>query len=210
MTRMGWTAVLATLVALSFSSTGLCKYDLSGAVRLGGQPVSGAKVTLWRTAGKAAPSALAETSTDERGAFKLTFPGGEPGSVLYLTTSRVPAMPSPCCRFSAKKAPPTVVVNELTTVASVFTNARFINGPAISGNEVGLRIAAGNVPNLVDPSTGTWGKVLLDPLNSSQTTTLAKLNTLGNLVTAFADFVGRGVAGRLPESCDADGAPGAY
>src|SRR3954465_4831611 len=84
-------------------------------------------------------------------------------------------------------APPAeVVVNELTTVASAFTNARFIKGDAISGNSLGLKIAAGNVPNLVDPATGAWGKVLLDPLNSTQTTTLASLDTLGSLITAFA------------------------
>src|SRR5208283_3800660 len=76
--------------------------------------------------------------------------------------------------------------NELTTVASAFTNARFITGEAISGNPLGLKIAAGNVPNLVDPATGGWGKVILDPINSTQTTTLANLDTLGSLITAFA------------------------
>ena len=56
---------------------------------------------------------------------------------------------------------------------------------AVSGNALGLRIAAGNVPNLVDTATGGWGKVILDPLNSTQTTTLANLNTLGSLISAF-------------------------
>ena len=56
---------------------------------------------------------------------------------------------------------------------------------SISGNPLGLKIAAGNVPNLVDPVTGRWGKVILDPLNSTQTTALANLDTLGSLVTAF-------------------------
>ena len=82
--------------------------------------------------------------------------------------------------------PAAVTVNELTTVASAYTAARFIDGEAISGNPLGLRIAAGNVPNLVDPATGGWGKVLLDPLNSTQTTTLANLDTLGSLISAFA------------------------
>ena len=49
-----------------------------------------------------------------------------------------------------------------------------------------LHIAAGNTPNLVDPVTGSWGKVLLDPLNSSMTTTMANLDTLGSLISAFA------------------------
>ncbi len=88
--------------------------------------------------------------------------------------------------------PPKVVVNELTTVASAFTNARFIKGEAISGNPLGLKIAAGNVPNLVDLATGGWGKVLLDPLNSTQNTTLANLDTLGSLITAFAACEGAG------------------
>ena len=77
-----------------------------------------------------------------------------------------------------------MTINELTTVASAFTNARFISGDGISGNPLGLKIAAGNAPNLVDPVTGRWGKVLLDPLNSSMTTTLASLDTLGALITA--------------------------
>jgi hypothetical protein len=88
------------------------------------------------------------------------------------------------------KPPDGVVVNELTTVASAYTAARFINGTSISGNPLGLRIAAGNAPNLVDPTTGTCGKVLLDPLNSYVTATLATLDTLGSLLTAsfiFAD-----------------------
>ena len=85
-----------------------------------------------------------------------------------------------------KDPPPKVVVNELTTVASAFTNARFLKGESISGNPLGLKIAAGNAPNLVDPTTGSWGKALLDPLNSTQNTTLAILDTLGSLITAFA------------------------
>jgi len=84
------------------------------------------------------------------------------------------------------KPPAKVTINELTTVASAFTTARFINGESMSGNPLGLRIAAGNVPNLVDPATGGWSKVILDPINSTQTTTLANLDTLGSLITAFA------------------------
>ncbi len=81
------------------------------------------------------------------------------------------------------RAPAEVVVNELTTVASVWTGAQFLNGTALSGKALGLRIAAGNVPNLVDLETGALGPVIQDPLNSSRTTTLATFNTLGNLLT---------------------------
>jgi hypothetical protein len=171
-------SVCGCACCVSFSQAGFAG-DLAGAVRLGGQPVSGAKVTLWRTAGNAAPSSLAEASTDESGAFEMPgLPDGG-GGVYYLTTRSGPGDAVALLSVLGEDVPPAAVVNELTTVASVFTNARFIEGTAISGNDVGLRIAAGNLPNLVDPATGTWGEALLDPLNSSQTTTLAKLNTRG-------------------------------
>jgi len=82
--------------------------------------------------------------------------------------------------------PASVTINELTTVASAFTAARFINGGSISRNPLGLKIAAGNVPNLVDLATGGWGKVIVDPGNSTWTTTLANFDTLGSLISAFA------------------------
>ena len=82
-------------------------------------------------------------------------------------------------------APPQrVTINEHTTIASAWTAAQFMNGTALKGDALGLRIAAGNVPNLVDLETGGVGPVIQDPLNSSQTTTLAKFNTLGNLLSA--------------------------
>ena len=46
----------------------------------------------------------------------------------------------------------------MTTVASVWTNAQFLDGAAIKGPALSLRIAAGNVPNFVDLQTGGWGE----------------------------------------------------
>ena len=103
--------------------------------------------------------------------------------------------------------PPKVVVNELTTVASAFTNARFLKGEAISGNPLGLKIAAGNVPNLVDPATGGWGKTLLDPINSTQTTTLATFDTLGSLITAYATWSSEDWRGRFLKAATPTGGP---
>ncbi len=78
---------------------------------------------------------------------------------------------------------PHVVVNELTTVASVWTGAQFLNGTSLRGNPLGLRIAAGNVPNFVDVGTGGYGGPIQDPLNGPQTTTLANFATLGSLLS---------------------------
>ena len=52
--------------------------------------------------------------------------------------------------------PKKVTVNELTFVCSAFALPRFINGETISGNPFGLKIAARNTPNLVDPVTGNY------------------------------------------------------
>ena len=55
------------------------------------------------------------------------------------------------------KPPANVTINEFTTIASVWTHAQFIDGAAIKGHALGLRIAAGNVPSFVDLATGGWG-----------------------------------------------------
>jgi streptogramin lyase len=86
--------------------------------------------------------------------------------------------------------PASVVINELTTIASVWTHSQFIDRAEIRGHALALRIAAGNVPNLVDLATGDLGPVIQDPLNSAQTTTLATFNTLANLLAGCTTRVG--------------------
>jgi hypothetical protein len=143
-------------------------------------------------------SDLAQAKTGDDGGFKLDVGAdrlkGSADKVLYLVarggTPKAEGAKDASDAIAllsvlGSERPKTVTINELTTVASTFTAARFINGDSISGKPLGLRIAAGNAPNLVDPETGGWGKVLLDPLNSTQTTTLANLNTLGSLLSAY-------------------------
>ena len=54
------------------------------------------------------------------------------------------------------KPPAKVTINEFTTIASVWTHNQFIDGTAIKGNALSLKIAAGNVPSFVDlrPAAG--------------------------------------------------------
>jgi hypothetical protein len=138
---------------------------------------------------------LAAGKTNDKGAFKLTAKAAPKNSVLYIVAKG--GAPKAAAGKGANDGiallsmlgptpPKTVTVNELTTVAGAFTAARFISGESISGNPLGLRIAAGNAPHLADPATGGWGKVVIDPYNSTYLTTLANLNTLGSLIAAFA------------------------
>ena len=149
---------------------------------------------------------MAQGKTDANGALKLKAKPAPKDSVLYLVAKG--GTPKAAADKGSNEAvalmtllgtewPKTVMINELTTVASAFTAARFINGESISGHRLGLRIAAGNVPNLVDPATGKWGKVVLDPLNITQNTTLANLNTLASLISAYATVANDDWRGRF-------------
>jgi len=82
-----------------------------------------------------------------------------------------------------------LTINEMTTVASVWTNAQFLEGAAIKGPALSLSIAAGNVPNFVDLSTGGWGGPIQDPLNSGQTPTMANFATLADALAGCATRV---------------------
>src|SRR4030095_3693603 len=90
--------------------------------------------------------------------------------------------------------PAKVTINERTTVASVWTHNQFIDGAAIKGQPLQLKIAAGNVPSFVDLATGGGGATIQDPLNSGQTTTMANFATLAN---ALAGCVARAT----PDAC---------
>ncbi len=163
--------------------------ELAGKVTGGGGLIARSTVTLW-AAGPGAPTRLSETSDD--GAFRLELDAGQVGDgVLYLTarggtpTGGVSGEANPAIALMAilsAEPPAEVTINELTTVAAAWTGAQFLLGDALSGHALGLRIAAGNVPNLVDLATGGLGPVIQDPLNSTQTTSLATLTTVGNLL----------------------------
>jgi hypothetical protein len=179
--------------------------DLAGRVQGAGNPIAGASVTLY-AAGTGTPKQLAKGKTDESGAFTLTYDAAPDESVLYIIAKG--GTPKDSAAEGANESfvllsllggtlPKTVTVNELTTVASAFTAARFIKGETISGNRLGLLIAAGNTPNLVDPETGGWGKVIVNPGNSTWSTTLANLNTLGSLITASFTVAGEDWRGRF-------------
>jgi hypothetical protein len=151
-----------------------------------GEPIAKSTVTLW-AATSHAPKQLAQTRTDDEGKFTLSFDGGE--GILYLVAAGgEPAAAKIAGENPAivlisvlgAQAPPHVVVNELTTVASAWTMSQFINGTAIEGYPLGLRIGAGNMANFVDLQTGGWGGAIQDSLNGPQTPTMANFATLAD------------------------------
>jgi hypothetical protein len=165
--------------------------DIKGMVVTGGAPIARSIVTLWE-ASAGAPKQLDQTKSSDDGRFEVRAKGAHGDGVLYLVAAGgVPkagkaGSDNPALVLLAvlgSKPPDQVVVNELTTVASAFTASRFIRGEAISGNPLGLRIAAMNVPNFVNLQGGGWGSVVIDGLNLTRSTTLASFDTLASLVT---------------------------
>ncbi len=167
--------------------------QIEGSVLSGGSPITGSAVTLW-AATPEAPENLAETKTGDDGRFTMSIPGA-PGAErsLYLIANGGRAAsdsasgdnPATALISVIGNAPPaSVVINEMTTVASVWTHAQFIDGTAIKGHALGLKIAAGNVPNFVDLGSGGWGEAIQGPLNAGQTPTMANFATLADLFAA--------------------------
>ncbi len=180
----------ALVCALAFDTSISRAADLAGSVQGAAKPIVDATVTLY-AAGTGPPTQLAQAKTADRGAFKLTYGKAPANSVLYVIarggTPKAAADKGPNDAIALLAVlggtpPKSFVVNEFSTIASVWTSAQFLKSEVLSGTQLGLRIAAGNVPNLVDLETGGLGPVIQDPLNSSQTATLATFNTLANLL----------------------------
>jgi hypothetical protein len=189
------TARKLTLAALAVSSLILAGRafaadSIKGQVLGGGAPIAKSTVTLWEASADA-PKKLAETKTKDDGRFEVRAKGAHGNAILYLVasggepTANKGSGDNPAIALLTvlgSKPPAMVVINEFTTVASVWTHAQFIDGTAIKGHALGLRIAAGNVPNFVDLGTGGWGEAIQDPLNSGQTPTMANFATLADLL----------------------------
>ena len=132
--------------------------SLKGRVIAGDEPVSGSSVTLY-AAGAIISETLGGGSTDSEGNFSIKFRRPTESGIIYAVarggTPRGNASPNEALAFltvigEVDGRPERVTLNELTTIASVWTNSRFLSGSAIIGNGTGIYNAAGNVRNIVN------------------------------------------------------------
>src|SRR5262249_54619480 len=172
--------------------------QLEGQVLGAGAPISNATVTLFG----ASSGATAQLSRTKSGADRhstLSFANSQSGDTsLYLVaTGGEPAanrgsgnnLSTMLLAVLGTTPPSKVTINEMTTIASVWTHAQFLDGAAVRGAAPGLRIAAGNGPRLVDLQNGGWGAAIQDPLNSGQTPTMPNFATLADLLAGCATQV---------------------
>jgi hypothetical protein len=188
-------SVVAAVMAMALlgwvSSPTAAAVRIEGQVQAGGGAVAGSTVSLW-AASADAPARLAQTQTDGAGHFVVSVDQTPAGAVSFYVVANggtpavnEPGGDNPALAFLMvldRTPPAKVVVNEMTTVASVWTNAQFLDGAAIKGPALSLRIAAGNVPNFVDLETGGYGTTIQDAINSTQTPTMANFATLSSLL----------------------------
>ncbi len=184
--------VLATCGLLgSACNPAAAAVHIEGQVQAGGGPLANSTVTLWE-ANAGDPKQLAQTQTGSDGRFELGTDETPSADVsLYLVAKGGVATvnkgssdnPAIALLTVLGNTPPTkVVINEITTVASVWTNAQFLDGTALKGYALGLRIAAGNVPNFVALATGGYGVMIQDGFNSNETPTMANFATLSSVL----------------------------
>jgi hypothetical protein len=180
--------------------------SIEGQVQGGGAPIANSTVTLW-SASANAPSQLSQVKTDAGGRFQISIDqspskdtsfylvatGGEPAA--NKAGGNNPAIG--LITVLGNALPAKVTINEFTTVASVWTNNQFLDGTAIKGPGLSLRIAAGNVPNFVELETGGWGDAIQGPLNSSQTPTMANFATLADVLAGCITRVTPDACSRL-------------
>ncbi|MDE2236217.1 MAG: hypothetical protein KGK44_11825, partial [Gammaproteobacteria bacterium] len=192
----------------------------SGTVSSGSQPITGSSVSVWTanpTPGAPA-TRLATATTGSNGQYSLNLPvvpangqliyllaaGGDAGNgnnaaIGLMTVAGNFCAPGSNCGFSNP-----VVLNEFTTVASVYSLAAFVQitggNVNVSGGSPGLRNAALTFASLVDASSGTESFQNAGACGGSgepdNCSALRKLNTLGNVLAACVDSNGAGsVAG---------------
>ena len=114
---------------------------IEGRVLGGGLPIANSTVTLWAATADP-PKQLAQAKTDESGGFEIRAGEAQSDVVLYLvaTGGEPKAQGSgdnPAIALMTvvgSKPPHNVVINEMTTIASVITHSQFIDGTAIKGS----------------------------------------------------------------------------
>ncbi len=201
----GWSRPAATaLASLVLLEGPAFAAPLDGQVLGAGVPIANSIVTLWQ-AGSGAPLQLAQARSGADGRFMLDAPDVplSEGSLYLVARGGTPAAgkgggDNPAIALLSvlgARTPAKVTVNEMTTVASVWTHNQFIDGEAIKGQPLQLKIAAGNVPSFVDLGTGGWGGTIQDPLNSGQTPTMANFATLASVLAGCVTRV-------RPEACE--------
>jgi hypothetical protein len=175
---------LFALIGCGGGSTGSSTAIINGTVSSGGNgsaiPLAGATVSIYQAQASAA-YLLASGVANATGAFTVSVPTNASGDVYYATASKGGSVE--LVAILGVTPPTSIVINELTTIASAYAMAQFIQNDRISGPRLSVQIAAQMAENLVFARTGAPSSLIQLPPNADQTNTWRELNTLANILT---------------------------
>jgi streptogramin lyase len=178
--------LLASLASLAGLAGAAHAAQVSGRVLAGSRPVADSQVRLYAS-GADSRARLGSATTNARGRFTISYEATSAGAVIYAVASggRTPsgrALRLMAIADPADASPERLTINELTTVASVYSVSRFLRGTRLTGPSPGLPNAAATVPSLVQPVTGQVGVAVANSPNGTATDTLATFRTLAAIV----------------------------
>ena len=184
-------SLLGLVGCIAFSTTAVTipptvsTATVKGTVSSGGAgsaiPISGALVSIYESGATASP-VLSTATTDATGSFSITFPTDGSGYVYYAIASKGSNLE--LMALLGAQPLSSVVINEMTTVASAYAMAQFLQTHNVIGVKLPINIAAGMAENLVAASTGTPATIIQLPPNANQTNAWRELGTLSNILAS--------------------------
>ncbi|QFT56569.1 hypothetical protein [Microbulbifer sp. THAF38] len=153
-----------------------------------GKALKDAKIELWKALPGREAQLLNQVVADNQGKARLTYDYLEEGSVLYIK-SKGGRISDKFHQYLEQLAilplikPSSVIINEITTIGSIWPNAQQLKNGRLQGSFNALKIGSGHVQHLTDVSSGNFGGTVLGLGNLTQSETVARMNTLAALVS---------------------------
>ena len=172
---------------------------LQGMLVSGGVAVASATITIYSSSEDNGGTELGSGTSDDDGMFQFSYRNPETSDGVFYVTSSGGHLASQQDELSsafvlasvigAAPLPEQITINEVTTVASAFSLAQFIDGPTLNGNSVGLNMASRMLRNLANIETGESGATINNTANDPQSTysALRTLNEMANLLVSCAN-----------------------
>ncbi len=156
---------------------------IHGTVKVDETAIKMSPVTLWKTNGMKPPIKIVQVISDDSGRFIVTHDNLTVDKSVYYLTAQSKQKNSPIQLMAVLPSEPItqVVVNELTTIGSIWPNAQLFKNVQLTGKDTALLIGSEQVQNLVDVKTGFYGKTVLDGANLAESETVARMTMLADL-----------------------------
>lgn len=180
-------ALMLTVQATQAGNNGKGKQILNGSVQSNGAALAGYEVTLYARylAPKNKSEIVGQTTSAADGSFTIEYQVSGGQSMKHAPVMFIMAQSGSSMLVSAigqGKVRGPFVVNEITTVASSFAFAQFVDGSEVNGNTWGMVNAIQMAANMANPFSGDLAKRLLSSPNGGETSAMPTFNSLANVV----------------------------